>query len=204
MFLASLFLAAGSFSFLTLSVLFVALATGYRNPGLAAAACGFLLLGALFHLMGWFGLALAARDTWRTHRRIGVAFILSLFAFGFGLATLPFAFPGTGWAAILGFWFFPLIPSVYAPVVLVHAILFRLPARETWDRKVANLLTAGSVFLVVSAVAGIGMQLAARSLGAIVYTAPGLTGIGYALIAVGLRRGRRPANTPPGGSPALS
>lgn len=153
----------------------------------------FTVPALLLHGVGWYSLFLACRDDAWLYR----AYLSSLGAFALGLSTLFIIFPGQGVLAPLGLeamigLFFPYVPSVYAPVVLVHSVLFALARVRLLDGRAATLVAIGIFSL---------MALAAFALWSQTQNLPpisswlrlrpwpvvlaGMTAIGYSLVSAG-------------------
>ncbi len=119
----------------------------------------------------------------------------SLFGFAVGLLTLP-------WVSWIFAWIFllpliPMIPSVFAPVVIAHAILFMLCARSLANRIDATIVFAGSGLLVAEAVTALLAQAFVPGALPVSFWGPlptfilmfaGATAAGYGIIAFGAWR----------------
>ncbi len=192
MFRAALYLATGSFLLLIGSGFFLLVEQGW----IPAAIFGALAIG--IHMLGWANLGAAlvpsmargagAQST--LERAVAWAFAGSLVGFGIGLATLPLAFPGSGWvgpywAFILVTALFPYVPSVFGPVVAAHTTMFLLTAKTLRSRTASITMVAASAFLGAVATVGLlGQAFFVSGLGRGLLSLAGLTGFGYAGIAV--------------------
>ncbi len=163
------------------------------------------------HLSAWYLLGSSLLGLPETmvrvpKRAMTASFVASLLGFAFGLLTLPLWAPSAVYILVRGY--FPFLPSVYGPVVGAHALLFLFLTRSLRDRRSHFLLVAGSLFLLVIAAAAIAGQLAFLADRPLAWVSlgvslAGLAGLGYALIAVGLRSEYH-AEKPRGGQEGLS
>jgi hypothetical protein len=165
------------------------------------------------HLAGWITIGRAAIGERSvpsvrsdSSKALLGAYAVSLIGLAVGLLTLPLAFPNVGWFGpswvwIFMFGFFPYEPSVFAPVVIVHAALFLLRSRSLGNRLAFALVSAGCVELCLAAGLGLASQLSRGGfLGSSGVLLAGSTCLGYGCIALAWRSelGRRLVNSPTG------
>jgi len=147
-------------------------------------------IGVVLHGIAWLRLRRTSRGSVARIR----TFRGSVAGFAMGLLTLP-------WVSWIFVWIFflpliPMIPSVFAPVVIAHAVLFSLCARSLTDRRDAAIVIAASGLLVANSVAGLFAQAFAPGLlpsylgplPAFILTFAGATAVGYGIIAFGAVR----------------
>jgi len=150
-------------------------------------------IGVGLHAIAWVRLGRASRES------IAREWIYrgSLAGFAVGLLTLLWVSWIQRPSAILVWIFFlpliPMIPSVFAPVVIVHAILFILFARSFANRIDARIAVAGSGLLVADAVAALLAQASVpgafwEPLPSLILLFAGATAAGYGVIAFGAWR----------------
>ncbi len=116
------------------------------------------------------------------------ALLASLVGFAIGLATLPLLFPES-FVFIVGYFIFPYVPTVYAPVVSAHGLLFVLVAKTFHDPVVRAAIILSSLIMIVVAWVAVAAQtvlLPVLGFGALFLV--GIVGLGYAAIAVALLR----------------
>jgi hypothetical protein len=147
--------------------------------------------------MGAWAVLYKGSSTDPTHRA-GAVFALSVGAFIVGLGSSALWFP---WMLFIFALSFPYVPSVFGPVVILHALLFRSYAHDLAGGSAARSIRLGTtVLLVVAFIALTGqaflglagpvflvtwwtLPLAREVLAWLVFPLPaGLTGIGYALV----------------------
>src|SRR6266566_5147181 len=157
----------------------------------------------VIHFVGWIFLLASLKafplDSVRSRRRLqNKLFAIWMFWFVaalIGIGTLPLAFPELYCTIIClpGGWlllpYFPFVPSVFAPVVLGHAIFFRLESRLLGVIP-ARTVTRAAQLLGGLAVASIVIQAAGLFSGS-AYLLAGLTAPGYYFAAIGFRRAWR-------------
>jgi hypothetical protein len=190
MFEASSLLAGGSFILLA----------GFAFETLVGGWGFWLFFSAIaaipVHLIAWLGLGralLALKDepSVRPLRKWGMAgaFLASLLGFGVGMSTLSLVVQGPKWFADVLVFLFPYVPSVYAPVVASHAVLFILGARTLRTRRDSTMVLGGSLYLLLaSAAAVVGQVLSFPMVPGSLLPLAGLTGFGYVTVAVGWSR----------------
>lgn len=150
----------------------------------------------LAHLLGWFALAGFLTDFERRElesRRVWglkvLIFLTILAAFLVGLALFrdfrqPMGF-FAGFEALVILVLFPYSPVVYAPVVFVLAGLFLLSSQWLPTGSSRFLVWAGVVALVTTAIVGLLVQFTHPELVWSLAYLPGLTVIGFLLVAIG-------------------
>ncbi|TLZ61900.1 MAG: hypothetical protein E6K13_06410 [Methanobacteriota archaeon] len=115
--------------------------------------------------------------------------------FAMGLLTLPLVSSIFAWIFLLPL--LPMIPSVFAPVVVAHAILFLICARSPMSRRDATIVVAGSGLLIADAVAALLAQAFVPGALPVSFLGPlpsfilmfaGATAAGYGIIAFGTWR----------------
>jgi hypothetical protein len=189
-FQAALFLAGGTLFLVPAPVL-------YQNllifPLLAST-----FIGLSLHGVGWFFL-------WRTCKPFPVKrllFGLSIGAFLVGIVVLPWISPlwffrfGRTWVGpgltILPTGLFAYIPTVFAPVALIHAVLFAMESREVTGLANYWVNLVGVGYLVLTASVSIVIQAsfyAASYLPTWFFALAALTSGGYVLVLVSRRGG---------------
>lgn len=179
MFRTSRLLALGSFLLLIGMAIVLALFYLYAYPALVVVAL-------VVHALAWIKLSRLSRRT----RGMLWAFRGSIVGFAIGLVTLPWvplpAVPGAFvFAGPVFFWSggFAFVPSVFAPVVIAHAVLFLQGLTSLRSRFALLLLVAGAGFLVADATIAIAAQASLLSQVLLpILTLSGATAVGYALI----------------------
>jgi len=159
----------------------------------------------VIHFVGWMFLLASLKafplDSARFRRRL-VDRLFAVWMFWFvavlvGIGTLPLAFPELyctiicipeGWRLLP---YFPFVPSVFAPVVVGHAIFFRLESRMLGP-VAARTVTRAAQLLGGMAVTSIVIQAAGLFSGW-AYLLASLTAPGYFLAAIGFNRAWRDA-----------
>lgn len=155
----------------------------------------------LFHTHGWVRIGQAVMAQPLKTERGGVAissgmkwaFVASILGFGIGLVSLPAIFPDRGWSGpawvwILFLFLFPYIPSVFAPVVVAHSLVFSFGMTTLRSRHAVAPIAVGVIALFGIATAAIVTQFASRNiLGYGVWLFAGLTAAGYLPAAWGWR-----------------
>jgi len=148
LFRSARFLAFGSVALLLAAFAWI---VAVRATSWSYAFAGLFLVAILsgtgvgLHAISWVRLSRNSRES----KARMWTFRGSLFGFAVGLLTLP-------WASWIFAWIFllpliPMIPSVFAPVVIAHAILFVLCARSFANRTDARIVIAGSGLLIADA-----------------------------------------------------
>lgn len=185
--IASGLLAAGSLLLLLSSIAFT-MNQDFRLLGLVP-------LAMFLHFLGWNALA-----GWMTvpagggpedprHLRQSV-FAASPAAFLLGFMLLLSLDPGSipqvpSVPYFFGVLLIPLLPAVYAPVVLVHVAIFWWGSGALCPLRLQLLIRVGALVLV--AIAGVGL-LVQRAIPGLLFnllSLVGLTGAGYLLVALG-------------------
>jgi len=162
----------------------------------------------VIHFVGWMFLLASLRafplDSVPSRRRLQDK-LFAIWMFWFvaaiiGIGTLPLAFPEMyctifclprGWLLLLPY--FPFVPSIFAPVVLGHAIFFRLESRMLGPIP-ARTVTRAAQLLGGLAVTSIVIQAAGLFSGW-AYLFAGFTAPGYYFAAIGFRRAWRDASS---------
>ena len=141
-------------------------------------------------LAGWMTVPEMAGPEDPAHIRQKV-FAASIAAFLAGLTLLLLVYPGsisqapalpTVYGALV---IFPLVPLVFAPVVLVHGAIFWWGSGAVHDVRPRLLVRAAGMALVTIAGVGLYVQLASPALLFIFPPLAGLTAVGYLLGALG-------------------
>ena len=161
----------------------------------------------VMHFVGWMFLLVSLKafplDSARFRRRL-LDRLFAIWMFWFvaaflGIGTLPLAFPELyctifciplGWRLLP---YFPFVPSVFAPVVVGHAIFFWLESRMLGAIP-RRTVTRAAQFLGGLAVTSIVIQAAGLFSGW-AYLLAGLTAPGYFLAAIGFNRAWREASS---------
>lgn len=120
-----------------------------------------------------------------------LAFVGSLLGFLAGIGSLivlyrsPVGWWAPAWLAILAIGLFPYVPSVFAPVVIAHAVLFWIASERFEDSRRARTMVLGSAGLIVVASLGLLAQavLFTPLLVPWVFAVAGATSIGYLVVA---------------------
>ncbi len=176
-------LALGSF------VLFVgsslSLGTGWTTYFLAV--CLFLPWAVALHAAAWYFLGEYAVR--RDRLPIFAAFVGSLLIFGLSLSTLRSVEPS-------GFLLFPIVPWVWAPVVLAHVALYEFAARDLVDPRARRWSRAGTVVLASLAAIGLLGEFRIIAAGMWAFSFAGVTFLGYLLILVAWERGTQEVASP--------
>ncbi len=153
--------------------------------GLALLSCFGLTIGALvFHAAAWWYLGVGAfRAPRGLARALTMLFGLSVGAFVVAFGRI-LANPTPAYAILV----FPYLPSVWAPVVVAHALLFLAAAVGTRDRRAVAWTSVGAAILLVLAVPGIAVEGTGFSgwMWALLSMLAGLTTFGYACIGIGM------------------
>lgn len=156
----------------------------------------FLPVALALHAVAWYRLGHYALRASAGRSVVFAAFVASLLAFGLAFSTLPRAFPSASsslYAALL----FPLVPWVWAPVVVAHAILFHAASRALPSTVARAWGRTGSVALAATATAGLLAQVFVRSVGTWMFALAGLTFVGYLILAAAWSQGERPPSVRP-------
>ncbi len=187
----SVFLTLGSFLLLGWSIQVLSSPGGF-NPALLIGLFTYPALAA--HFIGWVYLWSGAKAS----DRMQWIFLGSLLGFVLGFITLPWTAPRgmapsesnpiAFLAASFRTPFFAYVPSVFAPVVVLHSLMFVLSARSLGRRPSFAGVLIGAGFLLALAATGLYLQLQSLFLG----RAPdnwflmlaGLTCIGYVIFAL--------------------
>ena len=191
---SSIFLSLGSLLLLVWSL--HAITSSGFGPLLSVGLFTYPALGA--HLLGWMYLWRASRGSSRLRR----IFLASIIGFVLGLVTLPWVGPKgmvpvesdsiAFIAAALRVSLFPYVPSVFAPVVVPHALMFALSAQSQGGRPWLVPVLVGAGFLFALAVTGLSLQTHSLVVGRTpndwLLTLAGLTSVGYVLFALSRNR----------------
>jgi len=177
-------LAAGSF------LLLIPVVVWQSGGGTGVFVLRFAAIG--IHGLAWMFLGLAITGTPRP-APAAVAYLLSIVSFVVGLATIGLALPErTGGMLNLRLgdrllWevFFPYVPSVFAPVVAAHGVVFLVAAPSPSSSLRIRQIALGSVALFVTSAVALTVQFAGGFEG-VAYALAGLTSFGYLLVAWGL------------------
>lgn len=190
----SILLTAGSLLLLSWS-LQVLSTPGASNPALLVGL--FTYPALLAHFGGWWYLWRASRRS----ARLRWIFLGSLFGFALGIVTMPWVAPrglvadtsdsGTFLVTALRAPLFPYIPSVFAPVVVPHGLIFVFFGRSLRRRSYIVTVLAGAGYLMALAAIGLLLQgeslILGRATNDLFLILAGLTSIGYALFALSWR-----------------
>jgi len=174
---ASGFLALGSF------LLFVGsgLLLPFGGAPFFTLICFPFFAAVVVHAAAWWILGREAVHHARANPWMFGAFVASLIAFGVSIWGL--AWGATPLRAFELALLFPILPWVWAPVVLAHAILFASATRGLSDRRARSWAYAGIFILGVLAGAGLLDQVRIIELGTGVLTFAGWTFVGYLFLA---------------------
>lgn len=151
--------------------------------GFLLVFCWFLVPALGFHIGAWYllGRHVVRRSGSRPALVFG-AFAASLFLFGAAFWSLRLA-PGLSAFAYFAYVLFPIIPWVWVPVVLAHAVLFSTASRDLPDPAARAWARGGSLLLAGIACFALLSQFRLVDLGAWTFGLAGATFVPYLLLA---------------------
>jgi len=177
------------------------------NQGFGYLLGSFVALPAMaFHGLGWIELGRAIRairndpSSSRAHGSMALAAWASLGSLFVGLLASAVLLP-VNFVLVIAFGLFPYYPSVWGPVVTLHAVFLRTTFPVLSMPRVTHAVALGSFGLLAAVAIGIGLFTAFliwlepmraldvalyEALVSIMYVSSGCTFIGYGLAAIGI------------------
>jgi hypothetical protein len=188
--LAAGFLALGSFILFAGLGLVLTLVRGY---GALFLVCFPIFTAVVIHAAAWWQLGVYAVRHGAARPAVFAAFVASLALFGLSMGglfwgTLPLRF-------LENLALFPVLPWVWAPVVLSHAVLFGAASRDL-DPRAQTWARAGTYILVGLAVVALLGQVGIVDFGIGLFVLAGWTFVGYLILASCFSWGARPQPAP--------